>query len=192
MPRSPAPTCRRGAVPPVRPGHRHRRERAADAQRRIERREEGAVARQQSSRTRPTGRRSAPMARAEPHARPKRGDEQRRERPRSTITSCVSIATRCSGVDRKSRCSRLSATVACTSTPAKSVSSGVATTSRVPSAVVPDEHQLVGERPRVTRPASRRRPRRSGTCASRRGSARAGCSCRRGRRRDRPSRRNEQ
>src|SRR5512132_3690448 len=37
----------------------------------------------------------------------------------------------------KSACSRSSATVACTSTPANSVSRGVATTSRVPSAVVP-------------------------------------------------------
>ena len=37
----------------------------------------------------------------------------------------------------KSRWSRLSAIVACTSTPVNSVSSGVETTSRVPSAVVP-------------------------------------------------------
>ena len=49
----------------------------------------------------------------------------------------VSSITACSGRRRKSPRSRLSATVACTSTAANNVSSGVATTSRVPSAVVP-------------------------------------------------------
>jgi len=69
----------------------------------------------------------------------------------------VSTATACSGRRRKSPRRRLSATVACTSTAAKSVSSGVATTSLVPSAVVADNTRLLlAKACGPTRPLSRR------------------------------------
>ena len=76
-------------------------------------------------------RRRAPQSEAEPADEQRRDDAERRARPASRAS------TPYSGRRMKSCCSRLSATVACTSTPANSVSSGVATTSRVPSAVVP-------------------------------------------------------
>ena len=99
--------------------------------------------------------------------------------PRAS-TICVSSATPYSGRRMKSCCSRLSATVACTSTPANSVSSGVATTSRVPSAVVPTNTSLslkvlASRQRRSARPP----PRRRGRCAWRLDSAAADCSCRR-------------
>ena len=60
-----------------------------------------------------------------------------------------------SGRDTKSCCSRLSATVACTSTPVNWLVSGVATISRVPSAVAPTKTMALvkvagGVRPWIT------------------------------------------
>ena len=84
-------------------------------------------------------------AQPRPHASPNRAADKRRERRRAPATTRVSRATPFSGRRMKSRCSRLSATVAWTSTPVNNVSSGVETTSRVPSARGADEHELVLE-----------------------------------------------
>ena len=70
----------------------------------------------------------------------------------STVTT--SIVNACSARDRKSRRSRLSAIVAWTSTPANLVSSGVDTTSRLPSAVVPTKTMAFLKTSPASRPAS--------------------------------------
>ena len=79
----------------------------------------------------------------------------------------------------KSWRSRLSATVAWTSTPADWVSKGVATASPVPSAVAPTNTSLFLIASARTWPRAHQPPTRSGIGSSRRGSATADCLCRR-------------
>ena len=114
----------------------HRGERGRQAQRRKKRRQEDAAGRHAARRPRPTQPPGTPPRRARPtRDRTDRPAGPRRCRGRARPAS--RRMTPYSGRRMKSCCSRLSATVACTSTPANSVSSGVDTTSRVPRAVVP-------------------------------------------------------
>ena len=122
--------------------HGHGRQRSADAQRRIERRQERAEMVSQLRRRPPTAGSRRLIAPIAPHVGPTRAMNSRRQDPeRDDELGFDRRGVRRAG-RRSRRCSRLSATVACTSTPANSVSSGVATTSRVPSAVVPRNTSL--------------------------------------------------
>ena len=116
-------------------GDGHRRQAAEQAQGRIER-EKYAPSVASSDREPVHAATTKDSAAIAPQMSPNRATTSAVTVPRP-MTACVSSVTPCSGRYMKSRCSRLSATVAWTSTPANNVSSGVATTSRVPRAVVP-------------------------------------------------------
>ena len=129
-------------------GRGHRRERRAEAHRREERRQERAARRQHRVGRRPTAPRRMATVASSPHRRPNRRKNSAASAP-SPITSCVSSATRCSGRDRKSPCSRLSAAVAC------DLDAGEQRVERRGDDLAraqrrrADEHDLVGERPRI-------------------------------------------
>ena len=135
--RSPAPPDPRGAARPSDRATVIAASARGHAEGREERRQERAGGRRAVQYGRAPQRRARTRRR---RARPTRGRiaRQRSAQAAKPITSSgLERRRRPRAVDRKSRCSRLSATVAWTSTPVKSVSSGVETTSRVPSAVVP-------------------------------------------------------